>query len=59
MKTTPRKGTGQARRPTASADRPAEDIHDRVAEEPRCYAAPQAPAEATRGGLFTGGATLH
>lgn len=59
MKTTHRKGPGQARRPTASADRPADGVRDGVAAEPRCYAPPPAPADDDRAGLFTGGATLH
>ena len=59
MKTTHRKGTGQARRPTASADRADDAVRDAVPAEPRCYAAPQVPVVPGRDGLFTGGATLH
>ena len=59
MKTTQRKGSGQARRLTASADRPNDGVRDAVPAEPRCYAPPAAPVARGRDGLFTGGATLH
>lgn len=56
MKTTPPR---PQRRPTASADRSGDDLSARVAPETRCCG-PRRPVETrVRGGLFTGGETLH